>query len=163
MENNIIRTIDDLGRISIPKDIRRSLRLHEGDKLALTLQNDRIILKKYSDAELYMRPLNTAIQEMAQQFNTPFAILDSSGYGIASAGGNLIIPMWACDLCREVSFSQNAKTHYNTDENKCAIVAPVCIHNETVALIICIVDIAIGEHMIFSISAAMKVVSKVIE
>jgi AbrB family looped-hinge helix DNA binding protein len=44
--NSIIRRIDDIGRIPIPKEIRRQLRIREGDKLEITTENDRIVLKK---------------------------------------------------------------------------------------------------------------------
>lgn len=37
----IVRRVDDLGRIVIPKEIRRTLRIREGDPLSKTLtQND---------------------------------------------------------------------------------------------------------------------------
>lgn len=45
----IVRRIDELGRIVIPKEIRKTLRLREGENLEIyTDQNDKIILKKYS-------------------------------------------------------------------------------------------------------------------
>ena len=44
----IIRRIDDLGRIVIPKEIRKNLRIKEGDNLEIFVQNEEIILKKYS-------------------------------------------------------------------------------------------------------------------
>lgn len=48
----VVRRIDDLGRIVIPKEIRRSLRIREGDSLEIyTDGSDSIILKKYSHVE----------------------------------------------------------------------------------------------------------------
>lgn len=45
----IVRRIDDLGRVVIPKEIRRTLRIREGDPLEIfTDRNGEIILKKYS-------------------------------------------------------------------------------------------------------------------
>ena len=45
---DIVRHIDDLGRIAIPKEIRRTLKINEGDALELyTNKNGEIILKKY--------------------------------------------------------------------------------------------------------------------
>ncbi len=44
----IVRRIDELGRIVIPKEIRRSLRIKEGENLEILINNDSIILKKYS-------------------------------------------------------------------------------------------------------------------
>ena len=46
----IIRKIDDLGRVVIPKEIRRTLRIREGDPLEIyTDREGEVILKKYSD------------------------------------------------------------------------------------------------------------------
>lgn len=48
----ITRRIDDLGRVVIPKEIRRTLRIREGDPLEIyTDQEGGIILKKYSTME----------------------------------------------------------------------------------------------------------------
>lgn len=45
----IVRRIDDLGRVVIPKEIRRTLRIHEGNPLEIfTDREGEIILKKYS-------------------------------------------------------------------------------------------------------------------
>ena len=43
----IVRRIDDLGRIVIPKEIRRSMKIQEGDPLEIYLEKDSIALKKY--------------------------------------------------------------------------------------------------------------------
>ena len=45
----IVRRIDDLGRVVIPKEIRRTLRIREGDPLEIYTDRDgEVILKKYS-------------------------------------------------------------------------------------------------------------------
>ncbi|MGN0464412.1 MAG: stage V sporulation T C-terminal domain-containing protein [Acutalibacteraceae bacterium] len=45
----IVRRIDDLGRVVIPKEIRRTMRIREGDPLEIyTDSNGKVIFKKYS-------------------------------------------------------------------------------------------------------------------
>ena len=45
----IVRRIDDLGRVVIPKEIRRTLRIREGDPLEIYTDKDgEVIFKKYS-------------------------------------------------------------------------------------------------------------------
>ena len=45
----IVRRIDDLGRVVIPKEIRRTMRIREGDPLEIyTASNGEVIFKKYS-------------------------------------------------------------------------------------------------------------------
>jgi len=43
----IVRKVDELGRIVIPKELRRTLNINEKDSLEIYVDNDRIILKKY--------------------------------------------------------------------------------------------------------------------
>ena len=44
----VIRRIDDLGRIVIPKEIRKNLKIREGDTLEFYISGSEIILKKFS-------------------------------------------------------------------------------------------------------------------
>lgn len=45
----IVRRVDDLGRVVIPKELRRTLRIHESDPMEIfTAENGEIILRKYS-------------------------------------------------------------------------------------------------------------------
>lgn len=44
----VVRRIDDLGRIVIPKEIRRNFKINEGDSLEIFVDNNSIVLKKYS-------------------------------------------------------------------------------------------------------------------
>ena len=46
---SIVRRIDDLGRVVIPKEIRRTMRIREGDPLEIYTDRDgEVIFKKYS-------------------------------------------------------------------------------------------------------------------
>ena len=44
----IVRRIDELGRVVIPKEIRRTLHIKEGDPLEIFTDRDELMLKKYS-------------------------------------------------------------------------------------------------------------------
>ena len=44
----IVRRVDDLGRIVIPKEIRRSMGIKEGEPLEIYLENDAVIFRRYS-------------------------------------------------------------------------------------------------------------------
>lgn len=62
----VIRRIDDLGRIVVPKEIRKNLRIKEGDNLEIFVQNDEIILKKYS----LMNKINDISNELTDSIYT---------------------------------------------------------------------------------------------
>ncbi len=69
----IVRRIDDLGRVVIPKEIRRTMRIREGDPLEIFVDRDgEVILKKYSPigelsefAQEYAESLNEAVGHIA--------------------------------------------------------------------------------------------------
>lgn len=47
----IVRRIDDLGRIVIPKEIRRNMGLQEGEAMELFLEDNCVCFKKYSPSD----------------------------------------------------------------------------------------------------------------
>ena len=44
----IVRRIDDLGRVVIPKEIRRNMNIREGDPLEIFIEDGGVVFKKYS-------------------------------------------------------------------------------------------------------------------
>lgn len=44
----IVRKIDELGRIVLPKELRKNLNIHTGDDFQISLENEKIILERYS-------------------------------------------------------------------------------------------------------------------
>ncbi len=47
-ETGIVRRIDELGRVVIPKEMRKTLRIKEGDPLEIYTDRENLIFKKYS-------------------------------------------------------------------------------------------------------------------
>lgn len=43
----IVRRLDDLGRLVIPKEIRKQYQLKEGDSIEFYIENEKIVLEKY--------------------------------------------------------------------------------------------------------------------
>ncbi|MGI9667193.1 MAG: AbrB/MazE/SpoVT family DNA-binding domain-containing protein [Acidimicrobiia bacterium] len=46
MNTLMVRKIDDLGRVVVPAETRRLFNIHEGDELAITVENGGIVLRK---------------------------------------------------------------------------------------------------------------------
>lgn len=63
----IIRRIDDLGRIIIPKEIRRNLHIREGDPLEIFVENDGVYFKKYSYITNIENIVQACYDELAKQ------------------------------------------------------------------------------------------------
>ena len=47
-ESGIVRKVDPLGRIVIPKEIRKVMSINEGDALEIVKDNNGILLRKYT-------------------------------------------------------------------------------------------------------------------
>lgn len=74
----IVRRIDDLGRVIIPKDIRRSLKIREGDPLEIFIENNCVCFQKYSTlGSLAEEPLQIAIKMASNSGLRPIAIYDT--------------------------------------------------------------------------------------
>lgn len=83
----IVRRIDDLGRIVIPKEIRRTLRIREADPLEIfTDREGEIILKKYSP----IGEMGTFAKQYAEsmaQVSGHVAVISDRDQFIAVSGG----------------------------------------------------------------------------
>lgn len=83
----IVRKIDDLGRIVIPKEIRKGLRIRVGDPLEIYVEkNGEIILKKYA-------PMGDLLKISEQYADTLFR---TSGFSVCIADTDSIIAVSGC-------------------------------------------------------------------
>lgn len=83
----IVRRIDDLGRVVIPKEIRRTLRIREGDPLEIfTDREGEVILKKYSPIGELSTFAKQYAEALSQTTGHLVCILDKDQI-IAVAGG----------------------------------------------------------------------------
>ena len=72
----IIRRIDDLGRIVIPKEIRGTLRLREGDPMQLLVEHDAVMFKPYQAVDNYKVEFETACRLLRWQDVNHYAVFD---------------------------------------------------------------------------------------
>lgn len=61
----IVRRVDELGRIVIPKEIRKNLRIREGDPLELFVDNDGLVLKPYHEKHLNFERLQSEWESLS--------------------------------------------------------------------------------------------------
>ena len=84
----IVRRIDDLGRVVIPKEIRRTLRIREGDPLEIFVDRDgEVILKKYSPISELSDFAKEYAEALFDSLGNPVLICDRDTY-ITVAGGS---------------------------------------------------------------------------
>lgn len=74
----IVRRVDDLGRVVIPKEIRRTLKIREGDPLEIFLEKDCVCFKRYSALKsLDDKVLRIALTMAENSGLRPIAIYDT--------------------------------------------------------------------------------------
>ena len=82
----IVRRIDDLGRVVIPKEIRRTMRIREGDPLEIfTAADGEVIFKKYSPVGELSTIATQYAEVLCRGANSPVLICDRDRV-IACAG-----------------------------------------------------------------------------
>ena len=74
----IVRRVDDLGRVVIPKEIRRQMKIKEGDPFEIFLEGNKVYFEKYSpiDAENWEAAFRIAKVMLP---NNKFALLNRYG------------------------------------------------------------------------------------
>ena len=84
----IVRRIDDLGRVVIPKEIRRTLRIREGDPLEIYTEKDgEVIFKKYSPMGELSGFAGQICESLFKATGTVTAVCDRDSVIAVSGGG----------------------------------------------------------------------------
>lgn len=65
----IVRKIDELGRIVIPKEIRNVLSIHSNDDLEIFIDNMKIVLKKYEKSDNILNYSNNIVKIIDEKLN----------------------------------------------------------------------------------------------
>lgn len=142
----IVRRIDDLGRIVIPKEIRRTLRIRESDPLEIfTDREGEIILKKYSsigEMNSFAKQYTDSLAQVAGRI----AIITDRDHYIAVSGGmkNLLGKHVSKDVerkmeKREIVVAKQGEKAFAMldDENECIAMAmaPIICEGDVVGAV----------------------------
>jgi AbrB family transcriptional regulator (stage V sporulation protein T) len=82
----IVRRIDELGRIVIPKEIRRTMHLYEGDEMEISVSNGMLTLKKFSEMENIKRVAKNIVMTLRDFTSAEVMLLDLSTIVLAEGG-----------------------------------------------------------------------------
>jgi AbrB family transcriptional regulator (stage V sporulation protein T) len=97
----IIRRIDELGRIVIPKEIRTNLRIKNGDNLEILVDGENIMLKKYSQIDNLEGIANMYAESFYQVLKYNVIITDTDK--VVAVGGNLKMKYLGNEISNEIS------------------------------------------------------------
>ncbi len=132
----IVRKIDNLGRVVIPKELRKNLNIDEGTNLEIFVdRKGKVILKKYSPlAEI--EQLEDYVQTLSQTTECEAMIVDTEKV-IATSANNLNSkigkgPVDALEQ-RKTLFVKEAKPEeilLGSEEQKSAVISPIIRHGD---------------------------------
>lgn len=125
----IVRRIDELGRVVIPKEIRRTLRIREGDPLELFTDRDELMLKKYSPIASIERFAEGTAKSLGEQSGYLAAICDTDAVLSASGQGKkLVAGKPVSDKMTEI---MNSRRSYLANRAEGGEIVPVVAEGET--------------------------------
>lgn len=58
----IVRKVDELGRIVLPMELRRTFEISPGDSLEIFTSSDKIVLQKYQPADIFTGEMDNLIE-----------------------------------------------------------------------------------------------------
>ena len=177
----IVRRIDDLGRLVIPKEIRRTLRIREGDPLEIfTGRDGEVILKKYSPigelgefATEYAESLHEALHHQAIITDRDTIIAVSGGSKKDYAEKKVSLSLEKImenretiiankgDKMRTIAIDESDEKQYTAQ-----VIAPIVTHGDPIGTVILLSkepDAAMGEVEYKIASTAAAFLSKQME
>ncbi len=74
----IVRRVDDLGRIVIPKEIRKNFKIADGEKLEIYVEDERIILKRFSPLYSSIKHCNAIVGSIKETLHKDVHVCDNN-------------------------------------------------------------------------------------
>ena len=83
----IVRRLDELGRVVIPKEIRNVLRLREGEQIEISMQDETLTLRKYSRLGEGFEEVEKLCQTLKKSTKSQVFAVDSLRYVFSTVEG----------------------------------------------------------------------------
>lgn len=168
----IVRRIDELGRIVIPKEIRKTLHIKNGENLEIFVQNETIIIKKYSELGNLKELSDTLTKTVNQILKDNILITDTDKF--ISIEGNLktkylnkeiseIILKYINERNLVTLKNQNINLTKENKETGNIIISPINSNGDAIGSIIFITNKIITEKTLNTINLITTILTKYIE
>jgi AbrB family transcriptional regulator (stage V sporulation protein T) len=168
----VVRRIDDLGRIVIPKEIRRNLRIRDGESLEIFIDGNDIILKKFS----IMRSVDEYASNLVDSLHSLIkkSVVITDGDSVIACSNNvkellnksISDRMSSCIRRRESIIEKYNKDLIITDDyciNCKYVINSIIANGDSVGLVIIFDSDEINNDDMLIASFASKILSKSIE
>ena len=168
----IVRRIDELGRIVIPKEIRKTLHIKNGENLKIFINDDQIILKKYSELGNLSELSDTIAQTLNLYLKTSVLISDTDKF--ISISGPLKKQYQNKEIsetilkyinARKIVTVQDKKINLTKDktEDGNIVVSPIIANGDEIGSIVVVSNEELTKNNIVMINLLSKVLAKHIE
>ena len=159
MKIGIIRRIDNLGRIVIPKEIRNILRIKNGDSLEINTEGETVTLKKYSELNNLIEIENVIASLLKETLKKDILITDKDKYivGTKKEYINKIITNELLEIL------ENRQMIIRKEKNNYILINPIIINGDVVGSIIIISKEEINENQIKTVTLLTNFLIKFIE
>lgn len=149
----MIRRMDELGRVVIPKEIRRTMHLKEGEELEIYAQEEGLFLKKYSavgnledSAEGYVRVVERLVGNVVFVADTE-RLLVGVGKGAQNEQGDLLSAAVAgCMQKRKSAVLNHVAMSKGGAERAYLMVSPLVVRGDLFGAILLASDRPVGNR-----------------
>ena len=153
----IVRKIDELGRIVLPKELRKNLNIHTGDDFQILVEEEKIILEKYS----ILINIETDIIKIINIFKKVYNYNIFIVYNNKFINGKENVPDKIIEIIHQRKIYKNEKiTEVNLNGEKTTgkvIINPIVIDSDLLGAII-----IIGNN-IFDMESTSKIIKELIK
>ncbi len=146
--NGIVRKIDELGRIVIPKEYRKTLNIRDGENIIMSVNNGEIIISKYSLFKDYIVVLESLLETVKLNFNKKILVTDRDEYVLVLGGdkkeylGKSISQFLEKTINKKQSIYKNVKENLELLDDKTVIceyiIEPISYFGDIIGLLILI-------------------------
>ena len=168
----VVRRIDELGRIVIPKEIRKNFRIKEGENVEIYIDDNNIILKKYSELKNVSDISSNIIDSVFSVINKDIIITDMSN--IMELSSSLKNVFFNKELSVEYQnmLSKREKIIQKSSKNLCItdqivdysyILNPMIVNGDLIGSIVLLSKDTITNNDIIVVDIITKILTKYIE
>lgn len=151
----VVRRVDDLGRIVIPKEIRRTLRIRDGESLEIFVDREMIALKKFSK----MTDMDEISKQLVDIVNsvTGQSVFITDRDNFIAASGNLKKKYLNKPISKALEFIMKERSIVverelhsieliDSDEEQFAyVISPVIMNGDAIGLVLIVSEQSIGQ------------------
>ena len=160
MKIGALRRIDNLGRIVIPKSIRKILKIKSGDNLQVFAKEEKIIIKKYSELEKLKNISNILKNTLEEIIKKEVYIMDRE---------KIIIPSIKNPNLKEeiIEMIESRKTTIKKEEKKnkenITTIIPIIVNGDIYGSAMIISNKLLTEEILSTAKTVIKLIEKILE